>query len=253
MTLDSVPDPATSAEAPITCTFTNARQKATLTLVKSVVNDHGGTATKAQFQARIDGANVAWDTAVQLDPGAHTASEVMGVTGYTAGSWGGACAANGSVTLTAGQNATCTITNDDQAATLIVKKVVKNDNGGTRVASDFGFKVNGGTTVPFEADGQNELSVPAGSYAVTEPAVAGYATTYDGCSGIVLANGGTATCTITNDDQAATLIVKKVVSERQRRHQRSPPTSPSRSTAARPCRSRPTARTSCRCTPAPTR
>ena len=115
VTLDSVPDPATSAEAPITCTFTNARQRATLTLVKTVVNDHGGTATKAQFQARIDGANVAWDTAVELDPGAHTASEVMGVTGYTAGSWGGACAANGSVTLSAGQNATCTITNDDQA------------------------------------------------------------------------------------------------------------------------------------------
>ncbi len=79
--------------------------------------------------------------------------------------------------------------------------------------------------MPFEADGQNELSVHAGTYAVTEPAVAGYATTYDDCSGIVLANGGTATCTITNDDQAATLIVKKVVSQRQRRHHGRRPTS----------------------------
>ena len=35
---------------------------------------------------------------------------------------------------------------------------------------------------------------------MTEPAVAGYTTTYQGCANIVLPLGGSATCTITNND-----------------------------------------------------
>jgi len=50
-----------------------------------------------------------------VNAGAHTVSET-GLTGYTAGPWGGACAVGGTVTLVQGQNATCTITNSDQAA-----------------------------------------------------------------------------------------------------------------------------------------
>jgi hypothetical protein len=60
--------------------------------------------------------------------------------------------------------------------------------------------VNGGSAIAFEADVQNDFLVGAGTYNVTEPAVAGYTTTYDNCSNIVIANGGTATCTVTNDD-----------------------------------------------------
>ena len=55
---------------------------------------------------------------------------------------------------------------------LIVKKVVVNDNSGTKVASDFSFQVNGGAAQAFEADGQNDLTVDPGTYNVTEPAVA---------------------------------------------------------------------------------
>ena len=86
-----------------------------------------------------------------------------------------------------------------------------NDNGGTKTAADFSFTVNGGNPTPFEADGQNDLTVNAGGYSVTEPAAAGYTTSYDNCSELRLANGATATCTITNDDQPAKLIVKKIV------------------------------------------
>ena len=63
--------------------------------------------------------------------------------------------------------------NNDQPATLIVKKVVVNDNGGTKQAQNFSFQVNGGAAQPFEADGQNDLTVDAGTYNVVEPAVAG--------------------------------------------------------------------------------
>ena len=110
-----------------------------------------------------------------------------------------------------GATATCTITNNDQPAKLIVKKIVINDNGGTDDRADFSFKVNGGNATPFEADGQNDLTVNAGNYSVTEPAAAGYTTTYDNCDNVAIANGGTATCTITNNDQPAKLIVKKIV------------------------------------------
>ncbi len=99
-----------------------------------------------------------------------------------------------------GGTATCTITNDDKPAHLIVHKVVVNDNGGTATADDFSFSVNGGQAQPFEADGLNDLEVAAGTYTVTEPAVAGYTTSYSNCDHVVVPIGGSATCTITNND-----------------------------------------------------
>ncbi|NPV55371.1 MAG: sortase, partial [Anaerolineae bacterium] len=193
-----------------TCTITNDDQAATLTLVKTVMNDDGGALVETDFPAFIDGASVTWGQAVTLNAGRHTASETS-QPGYTASAWGGDCAADGTVSLALGESKTCTITNDDQAGTLIVKKVVVNDNGGTLGAADFSFSVDGGTPVSFESDGQNDLTVPAGTYSVTEPVVSGYTTSYNNCTDLVIPIGGSATCTITNDDQAATLIVKKVV------------------------------------------
>ncbi len=100
-----------TANDSVTVTVT-APEAATLTLVKTVVNDDAGVADADDFQAKIDGNNVAWNTAIIVTPGAHTASETN-LAGYVAGAWGGDCAANGSVTLAAGEDKTCTITNDD--------------------------------------------------------------------------------------------------------------------------------------------
>ena len=193
----------------VTCTFTNTKD-ATLTLVKTVTNDNGGNATAANFQAKIDGNNVPWGVAQVVSAASHTASEVT-LAGYVASSWGTDCATNGTVTLAPGENKTCTITNDDQPGTLIVKKIIINDNGGTKGYTDFSFQVNGGNTVAFEADGQNDLTVNAGTYNVTEPTVAGYSTSYNNCSSLVIPNGGSQTCTITNDDIQPKLTVTKVV------------------------------------------
>lgn len=192
------------------CSITNNDIAPTLTIVKYVTNDNGGTKSASDFQGKIDGTNAAWGTPVTLSAGQHTASEVS-LPGYTAGSWGGDCAADGTVTLALDQDAVCTITNNDQAGTLIVKKVVVNDNGGKATADDFSFTVNGGSAAAFEADGENDLTVNAGVYSVSETAAPGYTTSYDNCDNVVVANGQTATCTITNNDQPATLIVKKVV------------------------------------------
>ncbi len=138
-------------------------------------------------------------------------TESGGPTGYAL-TYSGDCDADGDVSVGLGQTKTCTLTNDDASGHLIVKKVVVNDNGGTKVASDFSFSVNGAAAQSFEADAQNDLTVSAGTYSVTEPAVPGYATSYSNCSNLVIPHGGSATCTITNDDIGAKLTSSRTSS-----------------------------------------
>ena len=193
-----------------TCTVTNDDQPAKLIVRKVVINDDGGTKTAADFSFEVNGGNpTAFEADGQndltVDAGSYSVTEPAAA-GYT--TTYDNC---DNLALANGETKTCTITNNDQPAKLIVKKIVINDNGGTKTAADFSFKLNGGNATPFEADGQNDLTVNAGNYSVTEPAAAGYTTTYDNCSELVLANGAAATCTITNDDQPAKLIVRKIV------------------------------------------
>ncbi|MEY4747321.1 MAG: hypothetical protein RLZZ416_370 [Candidatus Parcubacteria bacterium] len=93
-----------------TCTITNAKLP-TLTVTKIVVNDNGGTATTSDFSLMIDGMTTASSVASTTTIGAHSISEGAH-TGYTS-TIGGDCAADGSITLVAGDNKTCTVTNDD--------------------------------------------------------------------------------------------------------------------------------------------
>ena len=185
--------------ATATCTVTNDDQAATLIVKKVVVNDDGGTATADDFSFQVNGGQAqAFELDGQNDlpvnAGTYSVTE-PGVVGY-ASSYSN-CS---ELVIPNGGSATCTITNDDVPATLIVKKVVVNDNGGTKQPQDFSFQVNGGQAQGFEADGQNDLEVAAGTYDVSEPAVAGYTTTYQGCADITLSLGGTATCIVTNND-----------------------------------------------------
>ena len=204
-----------------TCTITNndtaAAAPATLTVNKIVVNDDGGGAAASAFSFAINGGSaVAFEidgsNSVSLPPGTYTVTEPA-VAGYAT-----SYANCSGIVLVAGGNAACTITNNDTAApapaTLTVNKIVVNDDGGTASASSFGFSINGAAPVAFEADGSNAVSLPAGTYSVTEPAVAGYTASLSNCAGVVLDAGGSATCTITNNDTAAapaTLTVNKIV------------------------------------------
>src|SRR5205823_3706575 len=110
-----------------------------------------------------------------------------GPSGYTA-----SYSANCSGTIAANTTTTCTITNNDDAGTLIVKKVVVNDNGGTKHATDFSFEYNGGSSTAFAQDndadhGKNTLTINAGSFSVVETGtpISGYSTSYSGCSGTI--------------------------------------------------------------------
>jgi hypothetical protein len=211
---------------PFDCIVTPGVQYGTLRVTKVVTNDNGGTATAPDFSYSVDGgAAAAFPAGGTIDltvpVGNHSVTETTIATGYTA-SYANSLNSNTNCTslaVTAGQVTTCTITNNDQAATLIVKKLVINDNGGTKVATQFSFSVNNATAVSFLQDpndadtkkGENTLTVNAGTYTVTEPAVSGYSTTYSSCTSVVIANGGTATCTITNNDNIAAPSISTVM------------------------------------------
>ena len=137
------------------CTFTNHDVQPTLTLVKTVTNDNGGTAVPTAWTLTATGPTT--------DHGCHRvrrgdqragqrrhlhAVRVGGPAGYTAGAW--SCTAGtltgASLVLPVGVSATCTINNNDQAAHLTLVKTVTNDNGGTAVPTAWTLTATGPTT-----------------------------------------------------------------------------------------------------------
>src|SRR6266545_4193227 len=211
----------------VVCTFTNAR-KPQLTLVKTVTNDNGGQALPTAWLLSATGPGGDPNSfSGQGGAGPHDVTagaayalaESGGPSGYTAGNWScnGGSQNGASITLAAGQSATCTINNNDQAAHLIVIKHVDNNDGGTKVAADFSLTIGGVTAVGgntfagAESPGVDKTLSTVGAYNVTEGAHVGYDVSYSaGCTGTI-ANGETKTCTVTNNDQAAHLIVIKHV------------------------------------------
>src|SRR5205814_962884 len=117
-------------------------------------------------------------------------------------------------TIGVGETKTCTVTNDDQAAHLVINKVVVNSNGGTLTPADFSGTVSGVTA----AGGQTWTGVSTaltltsvGSYSVAENGHPGYDATFStDCTGTI-ALGDTKTCTVTNSDQPARIVITKVV------------------------------------------
>jgi uncharacterized repeat protein (TIGR01451 family) len=206
-----------SANHNVVCTFTNTLKPISLTVIKHVINDNGGSKTAADFTMHVtNSANPAdfpgaeAGTAVTVNAGSYSVSET-GPDGYTA-----SLSAGCSGTLAPGSSATCTITNNDVPPGLTVIKHVINDNGGTKTAADFTMHVtNSANPADFPgAEAGTHVNVNAGSYSVTETGPAGYASSLSaGCSGTI-ATGGTATCTITNNDIAPTLtVIKHVIND----------------------------------------
>ena len=197
-------DPATNA----TCVFTNTFEDTppppttgTLTVYKNVTNDDGGTLGSANFSINVtDGdaydnsfagvSTQAGGTILTLEAGSYTVSETA-VSGY-AGDFA-ACGSEGVISVTAGQNVDCTITNNDIAPTLTVNKIV---SGGNKDASEFTLLVDqttvtNGVATPFDA----------GTYTVSEVNDPAYTAVISGdcVEGSVTLNlGDTKTCTITN-------------------------------------------------------
>ena len=213
-----------------TCTIINNDIGPSLTLVKVVTNNNGGTKTLSDFPLTAAGpvtiSGVSGTTSVTgrtVNAGVYALSEQT-QSGYTAGSW--SCTGNGTLSgsqLTLGLNGsgtTCTITNDDIGPTLTLVKTVTNDNGGTLTLSDFPLTAAGPVTIS-GVSGTTAVTnrvVNAGSYALSEQTHAGYTASSWSCnsgtltgSNIALPLAGSATCSINNNDNAPKLIIKKVV------------------------------------------
>ncbi|MBD9470841.1 GEVED domain-containing protein [Pseudoxanthomonas sp. PXM01] len=224
-----------STATDITCTFANSG-RATLTLLKTVVNDNDGTqlpnawTLTATGPTNISGTTgAATVTNASVNPGTYTLAESATPTGYTASLYscvknGAAAVSGNSLVLAAGDTATCTITNNDRPATLTLIKAVINDNGGTQPASAWTLSATGPTNIS-GATGTaavTNASVNPGTYALAESATpVGYTASPYSCikngaaavsgNSLVLAAGDTATCTINNNDRPATLTLVKTV------------------------------------------
>ncbi|MGB9101942.1 MAG: OmpA family protein [Stenotrophomonas indicatrix] len=204
-----------------------------LTLVKQVINDNGGTAVATAWTLTATGPSTtisgttgsAAVTSAAVPAGSYALTEAGGPAGYTAATWscvknGGAAVAAATVSLVGGDVATCTITNNDQAATLTLVKTVINDNGGTATISNFPLTATGPTTITGVSGtpAVTNAAVNAGVYTLSEVTADGYAAGTWSCTAgtlsgnqLTLANGQSASCSITNTDQAATLTLVKTV------------------------------------------
>lgn len=162
-----------------TCTITNDDVQPKLTLVKTVTNDYGGTLQASDFPLFVSGSLVTSGVTNGFNAGSYTASETQQY-GYTASAWGGDCAANGSVTLNVGDDKACTITNDDQPGTIIIKNAKP-------ASGSFAFTTTGTGYSDFTLDGdpandgnKNSQTLNAGLYTVSESMQLGWILTGSG-------------------------------------------------------------------------
>jgi hypothetical protein len=211
-------------------------QKATLRVIKHVINDDDGVAVAADFNLHVktSGNDVATSPALgtesgttyTLDAGTYVVSEDA-FTGYTA-SYSGDGDSNGNITLATGQKKTITITNDDvsaitppiqKKATLHVIKHVTNDDGGTAIASNFNIKVKSfagsyySSTRPGNESGTT-YTLDAGTYVISEDTFTGYTASFSGDSSkgiITLSPGDNKTVMITNNDILIVPVISPVI------------------------------------------
>jgi hypothetical protein len=206
----------------VTCTFTNTKTpKLTIVKVTDPTTDTG------KFNLSINGVQYATDVgnngttgAQDAIIGANTFGEAAGtgtlLSNYTSSVSGTGCggsATAGTITLAAGDNKTCTITNTRKPTLTVTKVLVPSSDTGK-----FDLKIDGTT---YKTDAGNGGSTGAqivsiGSHAVSEGAGTGtalgdYTTVIGGdCAAdgsVTLAAGDNKTCTITNTRRNFTVIV----------------------------------------------
>jgi hypothetical protein len=200
-----------------------------LHLRKIVTNDNGGTAHDTDWTLTASGSMGAWTylsgtTPVDSDvtyphatfgAATHTLTESGGpASGYTASDWacvGGAHAQVGNtIEVDKGDNTTCTITNDDVAPILHLRKII--NGGGPATATNFILTADGTGTNDFSGTSPvDSTSIPppgllADTFALSETNLTNYTPSDWVCVGggtqtgsnITLGIGEEATCTITN-------------------------------------------------------
>ncbi len=198
------------------CSITNDDVGPSLTLMKQVVNDNGGTLLPTDWELTasgptpISGAGGA-SSGAAFSAGTYILSE-LGPANYAASGWscvGGGDQDGNSITLIVGESAVCMISNDDIQPLLTLVKNVTNDNGGVLTVGDFPLFVDNTSVVSGVPNGFD-----VGTYTASEAIQAGYeAGTWSGdCAAdgtIHLAIGDDKTCALINDDIPPELKIHK--------------------------------------------
>jgi hypothetical protein len=199
-----------------TCTFVNDDNAPSLTLVKHVTNDNGGTAVAGNWTLNAGSNTVTGSEAGSLATtiaGTYALSETDGPAHYTQTSLTCDDAPTTqvtSVTIGLGESKTCTFVNDDDAPSLVLKKHVVNDNGDDATADEWTLYADALSVTGSETG--TEVTDQAGSYDLSESTgPAGYTNTSITCdndpgkevTSVTLGLGQTISCTFVNDDSPA--------------------------------------------------
>lgn len=222
--------PGQSARCSITNTYIPP-DKATLMVVKKLVQDNGGVDLLSDFSFSVSGdlsTTSSWTngkrigdityatTTYVVDPGTYTVIEdilTKNKDRYEV-SYSGDC---NPVVLAKNETAVCTIVNDDIAPVLTVINHVINDDhtiDPEKSANDFTMVVSGSdVSQPFFPGSESGTTIflDAGNYSVGVENTFGYNKSPD-CVG-VLDLGQLVTCTITNDDPDPTVALVTFVKE----------------------------------------
>jgi hypothetical protein len=154
-----------------------------LTVTIKVVNDNGGLLDAGDFELYLDTQLITSGTTHELVAGEEYTVSVLSVTGtgmelsvpgYDLTGIIGDCAANGTITLSPGQNATCTLINDDIAWPDLVIASMADQNlepgiGGSTAVASYTPEVSGGNGGPYSVncDPTSGSSFGAGATQVT--------------------------------------------------------------------------------------
>ncbi|MBV7328370.1 hypothetical protein KFU94_08940 [Chloroflexi bacterium TSY] len=205
------------------CIIFNDDRPATLTVIKQVLNDDGGTAGPGDFTINVNGTNSSLasfpgsesGTIVTLDAGAYTVTEDA-VVGYS-----GSFLADCTGTIAVGESKTCTVMNDDIPTGSGRISIVKQAS----IQSDqiFGFSSStlGNFTLVDDGSSSNSgtFTVDANStHVVTETVppfwtlISATCDNEDSVSNITVAEGESVICTFTNALLPANISVGKSAS-----------------------------------------
>ena len=213
-------DVSISVEQTKTCTVTNDDDAPSLTLIKHVITDNGGTAVASDWTLSAGSNSVTGSEtgALATDQAGTYALSETSVTGYTNTSitCDNSTGPVTSVTVGLGEDVTCTFVNDDDAPSLTLIKHVITDNGGTAVASDWTLSAGSNSVTGSETGAL--ATDQAGTYALSETSVTGYTNTSITCdnstgpvTSVTVGLGEDVTCTFVNDDDAPSLTLIKHV------------------------------------------
>lgn len=219
----------------ITCRITNTFAGGWLTLVKNVVgsdqppSDWTLTAAGPQTVSGASGSPAV--TRVPVPVGDYSLSEADGPGGYAAGPWsctGGASTAD-TVTVAAGADVTCTVTNTLEVGQLTLVKNVVNTGGGPLGAQDWQLTATSPDvtlTGPSGSPAVSFAAVTPGTFTLSEASSAAAAGSYvsDGWScvddegtpvgtedSVEVAPRESVVCTVTNRWTQSTLTLRKQV------------------------------------------